>query len=195
MNIQIQLTGTSPLLVHNIELSDPDNDWAKQIAKISSKRKKTEEDRREIEKLEWYGGLYTDWNNGGIVMPARCIKRAIVSGARARKLGKHVERALQFTDLNVPIVHDGPKDIDKLFSDKRYHNRASVRIQNNRIMRVRPQFPNWAVVANAILLEDVMDLAELETVIKFTGVAEGLCDNRVNGYGRFEAKVNVLAAV
>src|SRR5690242_4325412 len=128
MEIQIQLKGISPLLVHNIALSDPDNEWAKQIAKVSAKRKKTEEDRREIERLEWFGGLYTDFNsadpdviaNGGIVMPVRCIKKALISGARARKLGKHVERALQFTDINVPLIHDNPKkDIDSLFADKR----------------------------------------------------------------------------
>ena len=97
--------------------------------------------------------------------------------------------------MNVPIIHDGAKEIDKLFADKRFHSRESVRIQNNRIMRVRPQFPNWAIVANAILLEDVMDLDELITIANFTGIAEGLCDNRVNGYGRFEAKINVLATV
>jgi hypothetical protein len=62
-------------------------------------------------------------------------------------------------------------------------------------MRVRPQFPNWVVVANAMLLEDVMDLDELQSVVHFTGVAEGLCDNRSNGFGRFEGKINVLAGV
>lgn len=195
MNIQIQLKGTAPLVLHNIALSDPDNEYAKQISKISAKRKKTEEDRAELAKLEWYGGLYTDWNNGGIVMPTRCIRKAFISGARVRKLGKAVERALQFTDLNVPIEHDGENNIDKLFNNKKYHSRESVRIMNNRIMRVRPQFPTWSITANAFLLESIMDLDELQEIANFTGVAEGLCDNRVNGYGRFEVKINVLATV
>jgi hypothetical protein len=60
-------------------------------------------------------------------------------------------------------------------------------------MRVRPQFPEWKIQAEAILLSDIMDLEELQTVASFTGVGEGLCDNRVNGYGRFEVKVNVLS--
>ena len=195
MNIQIQLKGTTPLLLHNIELSDPDNEWTKQIAKIAQNAKRQ---KRIDEKSKSLNGMAV-YILTGIVAVLLCLldvlKRALVSGARARKLGKHVERALQFTDLNVPIAHDGPNDIDALFADKRFHNRASVRIQTNRIMRVRPQFPNWAVVANAILLEDILDLEELETIIKFTGVAEGLCDNRVNGYGRFEAKINVLTTV
>lgn len=195
MDIQIKLTGTSPLILHNIELSDPENEYAKQIAKISAKRKKTDEDRKELEMLEWFGGLYTDFTNGGIVLPTRCIRKSLINGAKQRKLGKVVERALQFKELSTPILYNGPKDVTALYENKAYHSRESVRIMNARIMRVRPKFPQWEIIADAILLESIMDLDEFEEIAKFSGVAEGLCDNRVNGYGRFNVEVKAFARI
>jgi hypothetical protein len=56
-------------------------------------------------------------------------------------------------------------------------------------MRVRPCFPRWALVADAILLESVMDVDDLRRVADLAGKAEGLGDNRINGYGRFSVKV------
>lgn len=38
MQVQIEIKGTSPLLMHNGRLSDPDDEWAREIAKITAKR-------------------------------------------------------------------------------------------------------------------------------------------------------------
>lgn len=191
-DLRITLTGTSPMLAHNIQLSDPDHPITKEIKSITSKRTKTEDDRRAIEKLEWYGGLYTTPNIPGPVMPTGNIRRCLIAAARINKLGKHVERALGFTTLFVPILYDGPKEIDKLFADERFHNRSSVRIGQSRTMRVRPQFPTWTIVADAYLLEDVMDFTDVQRVVERAGLAEGLGDNRVNGYGRFVGTAELL---
>lgn len=187
MNITFELTGTQPLLCHNISLADPDNPIVAEIATYTGKRKKTEDDRRAIERLEWYGGLYID--NGRPVLPTANIRKSFIRAGTISKLGTAVTRALQFTSLQVPIAHGGPDDIDLLFADKSFHNRAAVGISGKRTMRVRPMFPKWAVVAEAILLEDVMDLADLVRVADLAGKAEGLGDNRVNGYGRYAVRV------
>jgi hypothetical protein len=187
--ISIQFAGTSPLLCHNIQLSDPDNPWAEEIKIITSKRKKTEEDRRAIERLEWYGGLYTDADMSGPVMPTGNIRKCLVEAAKITKRGKDIIRSLAFTDMVVPLVYDGPRDIDKMFADKKFHNRASVKVGMSRVMRVRPQFPQWSITADAILLEDVMDFDDLQRIIERAGLAEGMGDNRVNGFGRFTGQV------
>lgn len=188
-DIRIVLTGTSPMLEHNIQLSDPDHPITKEIKALTSKRNKTEDDRRAIERLEWYGGLYTAPGIQGPVMPTGNIRRCLIGAARINKLGKHVERALGFTTLYVPIQHNGPKDIDALFADERFHNRSSVRVAQSRTMRVRPQFPQWQITADAYLLDDVMDFDDLKRVVERAGLAEGLGDNRVNGYGRFVGEI------
>lgn len=187
MDVQLELTGTSPLLMHNINLADPDNEFTREIATYTSKRKKTEDDRRAIERLEWFGGLYT--SSGRIVMPTGNIRKAFVNAGKISKQGTQVTRSLQFTDLHVPLAYDGPDDLEVLFKDPSFSNRAAVGVSGKRVMRVRPQFTTWAIVASAILLEDVMDLDDLQRVAKRAGLAEGLGDNRVNGYGRFAVKV------
>jgi hypothetical protein len=187
MDIRLELMGTSPLLMHNINLADPDNEFVREIKTYTDKRKKTEDDRRAIERLEWYGGLYT--SGGRVVMPTANIRKAFINAGKISKQGTQVTRSLQFTDLHVPLAYDGPEDLDVLFKDPAFHNRAAVGISGKRTMRVRPQFVTWAVVADALLLEDVMDVDDLQRVARRAGMAEGLGDNRVNGYGRFTVTV------
>lgn len=188
MRIQIELTGVSPLLMHNIHLADPDNEFVKQIAEITAKRKKTEDDRRAIERLEWFGGLYTQ-DGVGVVMPTRSIRKCLIEAAKISKQGKQLGRAVAFTDLNVPLTYDGPDDLEKLFAADGSQNRAMVGIAQRRIVRVRPQFTTWAIVAEAHLLTEVMDADDLFRIVQLAGVTEGLGDNRVNGYGRFTGEV------
>lgn len=183
--IKVQLVGTTPLMLHNIALADPDNPIVQEISAITKKRTKTEEDRRAIEKLEWYGGLYLVDGIQGPIMPTANIRKCFIQGAKNSKKGTQMQRAIAFTDLYVPIAYDGPRDIDELFQLKQFHNRASVGIQGKRVMRVRPQFPTWAISATAELLTEAMDEADFRNYAEFAGRAEGLCENRVNGYGRF----------
>lgn len=193
MRVRLELTGKTKLLCHNVQLSDPDNRFAQEMAQIHSKRKKTDDDRRAIERLEWYGGLYIADGMDGPVIPTANIRRCLTETAKITRQGKQVERSVFFTDLFVPLVYDGPRDIDALFKRPEHHDRASVRVGTSRIMRVRPCFPRWALVAEAELLEDVMDLDDLARIVDRAGLAEGLGDNRRNGYGRFTGVVEVAA--
>jgi len=187
MDIKIEITGTTPLLCHSISLADPDNPFAKEIATYTAKRKKTEDDRRAIERLEWFGGLYVE--DGRVVIPTANIRKSFIDAGKISKQGSQVSRALNFTGLNVPIVHGGPTEINQLYADASYSDRAAVGISGKRVMRVRPKFPRWALVATAYLLEDVMDPEDLRRIALRAGLAIGLGDNRTNGFGRFTVDV------
>jgi hypothetical protein len=187
MDIKLELTGTSPLLCHNISLADPDNPIVREIQTYTSKRKKTEDDRRAIERLEWFGGLYVE--DSRIVMPTANVRKCIIQAGKISKQGTQVTRALQFTEMNVPLSYEGPEDPQELFKRVEFHDRAAVGISGKRTMRVRPKFPRWALVADAILLESVMDRSDLQRVAELAGKAEGLGDNRTNGYGRFSVRI------
>jgi hypothetical protein len=188
MDITLEITGTSPLLMHNIALADPDNPIVQEIASYTSKRKKTEDDRRAIERLEWFGGLYTD--EGRIVMPTANIRRCIVEAGKITRQGTQFARALNFSDLFVPLVYEGPQDPRELFTLPQFHDRSAVGIQGKRTMRVRPKFPKWALVASVNLLESVVDLDDFRRSIEMAGKAIGLGDNRINGFGRFTVEVS-----
>lgn len=190
MNVTIRMTGTTGLLCHSGRLVDPDDPIVQEIAAINAKGKgRTQDDRHAVERLEWFGGMYTSPDHLGPVMPTANIRKCIVEAAKITKKGKAIERALAFHDLNVPIAYDGPRDLDQLFANPAHHHRTTVRIGTSRVMRVRPQFPHWAIVADAVLLEDVLDLVWLQRIVEQAGLSEGLGDNRRNGYGRFVGEV------
>lgn len=188
MNINIEVIGTSPLLMHNPRMVDPEFELNRQIKVLTAKRKKTDEDLKNVEKLEWYGGLYEQ--DGIIVQPTSKLRKCIVNTAKISKQGKSIERALSFGTLNVPLIYEGPKKIDDVFDNPRFHSRLSVGISGKRVMRVRPQFYPWAMKVSGLFVEDAgLNFDDLERIVELAGVVEGIGDNRVNGYGRFTAVV------
>lgn len=189
MHVRIELKGRSPLVCHNIQLADPDNPVVKEIKALTSKREKTEDDRRAIERLEWFGGIYLAPGIDGPVMPTANLRRCLNEGAKITKHGKSLVRALSFADLAVPILYDGPRDLETMYADAAFRYRAPVKVGTAKTYRMRPIFREWQIVANAYLQEDMLDPAILQRVIDQTGIAEGLGDNRINGYGRFDGNV------
>ena len=188
MQVNIELTGTTQLVMHNAQLADPLNEWSKRIATLSGKRKKTEEDHEAIAKLELGGSLYVD-SHGTIVMPAANIKRTIQQGAKLRKLGKAVERALLPAAPEFPLVYKGPQDAKGLSEDLNFRFRTSVKVGQSRVQRTRPRFQQWAVRSTFELLTDLLDMDDLQAVCEMAGLVEGLGDHRTLGSGRFRAKV------
>ena len=191
MQITITVVGTSPLLMHNPQMVDPEFDLNRQIKALTSKRKKTDDDLGMIERLEWFGGIYTEATPKGImvVQPSSKLRKCLVEAARISKLGKQVERGLSFNTLNIPLGFDGPQDLEKLWEGGRYKSRLSVGVAGKRIMRVRPQFLPWSLSAKAELLTDVLNLDDLTAIANLAGIAVGIGDNRINGYGRFTVEV------
>ena len=189
MKIVVKLTGTSPLLMHNPRMVDPEFEANRQIKALTSKRKKTDEDLKTIEKLEWYGGLYEE--NGIIVQPTSKVRKCLINTAKISKAGKMVERAVSFFDLNVPLLYDGPRTADELYSaNGLYQSRLAVGLMGKRVMRVRPKFYPWALEVFGVFVEDAgLNFDDFQRIVELAGMVEGIGDNRVNGYGRFVGKV------
>jgi hypothetical protein len=190
MNITISLVGTSPLLMHNPRLVDPNYQLSREIKIITDKKKMTDEDLDRLAMLEWYGGLYE--TNGEISQPTSKVRKCLINTARMSRLGKAVERSLSFRDMNVPLEYEGSKDIDELFANPRYHSRLSVGIGTKRVMRVRPSFFPWGLSVSGFFMTDAgLKTDELRRIVELAGTIEGIGDNRVNGYGRFVGKMEV----
>lgn len=188
MRIQVEMTGTSQLVMHNAQLSDPLNKYAKEIAGLSKKKRKTEEDHLEIGRLEFIGGLYV--GDGGITMPTPNIKRCFTRAATLRREGKAVERALLPLAQEFLLIYKGPKAVDQLWADETFRFRTSVKVGQSRVQRTRPRFPpGWMIVSEWELLTDALDPDNFERIVEEAGLIEGLGDHRTLGSGRFDAKL------
>jgi hypothetical protein len=191
MRVVTKLTGTRPLLLHNVQLADPDNRWSRQIAQITKKRIKTEDDRKAISDLEWEGGLYV--HDGVLSMPTANVLRSFVEAAKIGKQGKTINRALTPTELSVPLGYSGPQSLEELKRKPEFRDQTMVRVGMHKVLRTRPIFRTWALFLEWELLTEALDLSDFEGVVIQAGRVVGLGDNRLNGYGRFSAEVGEVS--
>ena len=183
--------GTTPLLMHNSRLSNPLDDVAKAMKRISAKRTKTEDDHAELARLEHMGSLYFDTDIGPF-LPGQNFERCLVDAARITKAGKKIERGV-FIETNVnPIAYDGPRTIEGLWDDVNFRHTASVKVQQNRVTRTRPQFRNWTAEADGMYDPAVINLEELAEIADTAGRMIGLGDWRPR-FGRFKATVTGIS--
>lgn len=191
MKIRVTMTGTSPLLMHSDRLSDPLNPYSKALKAFSSKRTKTDDDHAQMARVEWEGGAYHDPTIGPYI-PAANVHRSLVEGARLTKRGRHVERGLvPAGDGLLPLLYDGPRDLEGLYADGRFVSRMSAGVNAARVMRTRPIFPSWSLEMEAIVDPGQLDLEEISTIAEQAGSMVGICDFRPR-YGRFVSTVEEI---
>lgn len=185
----IDITGTSALLMHNARLADPLDPITKEKAKVSSKRKKTEEDQELLSHLEWQGGLY--WHDVvGPYLPGDNVFKALIEAARKSKDGKRVEQGLLITTDQNPLAYDGPRTLEGMWEDKRFVHRCTVKQQMSRIVRTRPIFHSWRTQVEGRFDDSVLDHSDVESFAELAGKYIGVGDWRPK-HGRFDVKVTV----
>lgn len=191
--IRVRMTGTSGLVCDNIESMI--NPLAKDKKALVAKKNLTDFEQQQVFMLEWRMGLYLS-PAGEPVIPARCIMAAFTTAARAIRKGKDIERgAVQPTELEYPILYDGPRDIKGMWEDpsERFKFTAIVNLTPTtptRAMgvRVRPIFREWALEADMVVMLDMIEMSDVERILEITG-RQGLCNARRIGYGKFTSEV------
>lgn len=179
----IKIRGLTPLLMHNGQLADPLNDATKALAKLTSKKNKTEADHLAVRKCEWEGGLYLD-DKGSPCIPGELLEASLVEGAKKFKLGKVAKGGI-IVFGNFKLDYSGPKTAAGIWKDGGYIKLAGVKIGNRRIIRSRPMFAEWACTFDVQwddqLVKDEEQVIEIATSAGMTGIG----DWRPK-YGRFE---------
>jgi len=190
LNLTVVLTGTTPLFLNNDQGADPDFHLTRELSKITEKRKKTEEDRKQMALLQWYSSLYNSPDIEGPVVPANNVRKMLIETGKIRKLGKDVGRSMMMVDEYVPIVFDGPRDFDKMWSSGNFRDSRITRPQRGRVMKTRCRFNTpWSVSVDCLFRDDILDFDRLEDLVTDAGFVEGFCDARNIGFGRFEGIV------
>lgn len=181
--ITVEFTGTMPTLMHNGQLCDPMNRWSKAIKEITSKRKKTDADHEEIARLEFLGSFYLDEDKKPC-WPAENILRCIQAGAKKQRKGKDCEAGV-LIDGDARLIYKGPTDPNELWENEQFRNFSQVRVQNNKVIRCRPMFPEWKIQFDLNYLPQVCNPSDIETWCHDAGLFIGLSDWRPR-FGRFE---------
>lgn len=192
MNVLLKVTGTRPLLMHNVQLASPMNTYAKKLAQLNRAKpssKRTDEDRMEIAYVEWQGGLYYDDALGPYV-PATWVFKTILEGARLGRRGQLIEGGLSVVEMIHPLLYDGPRSMAKLWGDgdSPFVDFRTVRVGQAKVDRCRPIFREWSFESELMIDPSVLDLAVLQDVVKIAGNLKGIGDYRQQ-FGRFEAEV------
>ncbi len=193
MKVRLTMDGTTPLMLHNVRLASPMNAYAKRLKALNGKRNKTDEDRLEIARVEWEGGLYYDETLGPYV-PAQNILRTLINAGRLSKQGMKIERGVSFVDYMFPILWpDHSTDLDKLWGngESQYVDIRPVTVQRNKVDRCRPIFPQWRLEAELEVDPSVLEFEELVAIAETAGRLIGTCEYRLV-YGKFRAGLERL---
>jgi hypothetical protein len=194
MQLQLIITGTTPLLMHSdvgVNSEHPLNK-AKALLTKKTASKRTAEENEEIRRLEWLLGVYTDGES--VIYPTANVARCLKEAGKVTKQGTQVTRGLSLGGIDVPLQYarNGHKGVEDLFHDPNFVDMRSVGVGQKRVMRTRPRFMPWAVSVTGELFDDIMDVSDLGRIAQLAGRAIGLGDNRINGFGRFTVELKKL---
>lgn len=194
MKVRLTGTGTRPILMHAIRLASPLDPYAKELKRLNGKpsSKRTDEDRMEIARTEWEGGMY--WTEElGPYIPASWVFKNLVEGARLTKAGKKIERGVMIENMESPLIYKGPRDLDGLWGggSSTYVDIRTAKVGMARIDRCRPIFREWAFEADLFVDSSIIDVDELSEIAANAGNLVGIGDYRML-YGRYSAKIEQL---
>jgi hypothetical protein len=168
------------LLMHNSQLSDPLNEWVKEIRKITDKgsKKMGDADHHEKSRLEFQGGLWYDDDGLGPIIPGDAINAMLVEGARKQRRGVDFEASVFCDEAMFPLEYDGPRDREGLWNAGKFVDRRSAGIKDSRIMRTRPKFRDWSVTISFVVTDHSINTPEIKKALDDAGQRIGIGDWR-----------------
>jgi len=172
------------LMMHNEQLADPLNEFAKGLKSYTSKKKKTDEDHLKIAEVEFQGGLYFD-DEVGPYVPSSWLMGMLIEGARRNRLGREFESFVIVDEDRVPLKYSGPRTREGLWSDKRFMDRRCVGNMGNRVVRTRPRFDNCSIKFTLRIFDGGPNLDSVEEALNIAGQAVGIGDGRPRFAGKF----------
>jgi hypothetical protein len=175
------------MLLHNSQLANPLNEYAKRLKAASKKRNKTDEDMERLARIEFDAGWYLG-ARGEYIIPAHNIEATMVAGARAHKNGKAVTAGSFVVDDAVLKFDGSDKDRDALWAGGKHALMCSVVVSRRRVMRTRPMVPSgWTTRVTVRFDPRIVDEEIIMQALETGGIQCAFGDWRPK-YGRFSVE-------
>jgi hypothetical protein len=187
-NLIVTLKSNGPMLMHSDKLVDTLSEAGKAHKILTSDRKfkATDEGKVAIAKSLYMGAFYLN-HDGRIILPMLNIRKSLIEGARRFKLGKDIERTVVILDSPI-LEYDGPTDPEKLWDIPGFVDARTVVIGRSKVMAYRPVFHNWEVTFEAIVDDEMLDVADLKRCWETAGAIVGIGDFRPL-FGRYNVEL------
>lgn len=172
--IAITFSGLAPLLMNAPTLLDPFAPVTRELQSLTTKKSsaRTADDHMSIAKLSWRASLYYD-DELGPYIPGRMVKSVMAAAATRWRLGATIKRSLIVVEHKLPLIYDGPRDIEGLW-DEGFRDVRPVRnagINGGQVSRVRPCFePPWSIEATAAYDPQEFDIDRLWRIGERAGI-------------------------
>lgn len=187
--LHVTMNGTSPLIMHSPKCVNPLHPISIEMKKLTSKRKKTEEDLKNISDLEWEAGVY--WEDSiGLYVPNECISKSLLEGAKMNKNGSAISKYVFVVDPMIPLDIGEPQDYNKMKVDNRFRDVRSVVVSRARVLRTRPRMNVWRCEFDMMFDENKIDIDAIVLAFENSGKYLGLMDSRTLGYGRYAVSID-----
>ncbi|MCI0556503.1 MAG: hypothetical protein L0287_36640 [Anaerolineae bacterium] len=170
------------MLMKNGQTADPLNKFAKASKEVSGKRKKTDADYLELQRIDFLGALYM--NQNGPCIPGRVLEAAIIAGAKKSKNGPAAKAGI-YCDGNFDLDYEGPREPDQLFQDDNFRDVQPVKVGQAKVMRCRPKFNEWGFTAKINYDDSLCNEKQVIGWAQDAGIQCGIGDYRPR-HGRFE---------
>lgn len=187
MQITIPVVGKKPLLLHNVDLANPLNPWARKMTDLrgTPSKRRTEKWHEAMAYVSFMGAFYDIPGVDGIALPAENVRRSLIDAAKASRLGTQVQRALMVTIPAIPLLYDGPRTPQQMWDAGTWHLTRMIRGTGGASPTTYPIFHEWAVKVPFELDESLLNLRDLTEIAQRAGRIEGLGASRKQGYGRY----------
>ena len=208
-SFEVKVQGTAPLLLSNVQYSDPLGPYQKKKTYFTDKkgRAKTDTVLESCRKIEWLYSGY--WEQEGTVeideaqntvefegfanpyLPASNFARACRNGGTPYKLGTALQRAVTVTS-DGPLEYDGPREANAMFEVEGPKRHQLSAFTKRGVFVNRLCFQQWKTKFEVMLNDEMMDLETFRRCVNTAGKVEGLGTWRPR-YGRFDVtEINEL---
>jgi len=185
--MRVRFEGIAGLIMSNpVPSMDIYSDIYKALKAVGGKRKKTEADKEEQDRLTYLAGLYLN-EKGEVIIPARMIKGVLVAGARKSKMGKQAQAGL-YVGSDAVLDYGKKLTPEGLWKSDNYKRRDMYLVQRARIMKIKPYFKDWSFECDIVFNNELINDSDIKGILEHGELDIGFGDFRPE-YGRFKYEI------